>query len=453
MSLKTSSQDFNQCSLDELAVRARRLCDALSKNDREVFARLMLGMELQPFHLDWLRFQDEHERTVLLAPRGHGKTTIADILFVLWRVLKNPDTRVLVVSNTMLQAKSFLREIAAHIERPEIARLWGNPKGTRWNEGEIELNRKRIAKEPTITAVGAGGAIISRHYELIVCDDIIDEENSATALQRDKARTWFFKTLLPCLEPQGGLHIIGTRWHHADLYGELIKSGWPTRIDRAMDANGSALWPERFSAKSLADMRTAAGERIFNCQYQNDPSGYEGAIFRYSHFKFYEKGTEPCGLKKFAAADLAISQSETADYFAHAVVGIDRDGAIYVLECSRARLSFHQQVEFIMGRAALHKPLRIGIEAVAYQKALAQELSRRSPLPVVELKDSKDKVTRAWRLAAHFETGRVRLPRGAGELEEELLQFPHAPHDDQVDALGYAVEMALQYSQFVVKNF
>ena len=453
MSFERSSESFNPSSSERLAERVRRLCDAVAKNDRAAFARLLLGIELRPFHSEWLRFQDDKPRSLLLAPRGHGKTTIADVLYVLWRVLTEPDSRVLLVSNTLSQAKAFLREIAAQLDRDEVRRLFGELRGDRWNETEIELRRDRIAKEPTITAAGTGGAIISRHYELIICDDIIDEENSATAAQREKVRTWFFKTLLPCLEPSGAIHIIGTRWHHGDLYGELAKAGWPARTDRAVSQSGEALWPERFSSKLLADIRSQAGARIFNCQYNNDPSGYEGAIFRYPHFRFYESGTQRNDLKVFAAADLAISQAESADYFAHTVVGVDREGNIYVLESRRDHLTFHRQVEFITARASLYNPLRIGIEAVAYQKALAQELSRRATLPIVELRDSKDKVTRAWRLAAHFESGRVLLPRDSGELQEELLQFPHGPHDDQVDALGYAVELAMQYTRFVVRNF
>jgi len=412
-----------------------------------------MGVELKPFHLEWLAFQDANPRSVLLAPRGHGKTTVADVLYVLWRVLNDPDARVLVVSNTLQQAKAFLRETAGHLLGPELSRVWGGRRGARWTETEIEVPRRRVAKEPTITAAGTGGAIISRHYDLIVCDDVLDEENTVSAAQREKVRTWFFKTLLPCLEPDGEIHVIGTRWHYADLYGELMEAGWPARVDRALQEDGSALWPERFDAASLAAIRRQAGTRIFNCQYQNDPSGYEGAVFKYRDFRFYEPGGEPEGLQVFAAADLAISRSESADYFAFVVVGLDAEGDIYVLESFRDRLTFNGQVEYIISRAALHSPLRIGIEATAYQQALAQELARRAALPVVEIRDTRDKVTRAWKLAAHFETGRVLLRRDAAELQEELLQFPHGPHDDQVDALGYAVELAAGYKDFVVRNF
>jgi len=355
----------------EALEQATRLAAALARRDRHAFASLLLNLDLTSFHRNWLDFQDTHPRSILLAPRGHGKTTVADILYVLWRVLSNPNLRVLIISNTLSQSKAFLREISAHLIRPEIMAVWGDVRGERWTETEIELSRSLIAKEPTITAAGAGGAIISRHYDLIICDDIVDEENSSSALQRDKVRTWFFKTLLPCLEPQGEIHIIGTRWHYADLYGELTHAGWPTRIDRALREDGSALWPERFSAADLNAARTAAGARIFNCQYQNDPSGYEGAIFKYPTFRFHDYSTRPPALKVFAAADLAISQSQTADYFAFVAVGLDDAGNIYVLESFRDRLTFAKQVDFILARASYYSPLRVGIEAVAYQQALA----------------------------------------------------------------------------------
>ena len=44
--------------------------------------------------------------------------------------------------------------------------------------------RRSTAKESTITCVSVTGPVASRHYDLIIADDIVDEENSRTELQR-----------------------------------------------------------------------------------------------------------------------------------------------------------------------------------------------------------------------------------------------------------------------------
>jgi hypothetical protein len=72
--------------------------------------------------------------------------------------------------------------------------------------------------------MGVGGPIISKHYDVIILDDIIDEENARTEEQREKMRVWYYKSLLPCLEPYGEIHILGTRYHPYDLYHELLTS-------------------------------------------------------------------------------------------------------------------------------------------------------------------------------------------------------------------------------------
>jgi hypothetical protein len=62
-----------------------------------------------------------------------------------------------------------------------------------------------------------------------------------------------------------------------------------------------------------------------------------------------------------------------------------------------------------------------------------------------ELKPDRDKVTRARLLAARAEAGAVYVRRRAtwwDELEAEIMAFPNGRHDDQVDALVYALLMA-----------
>jgi predicted phage terminase large subunit-like protein len=91
----------------------------------------------------------------------------------------------------------------------------------------------------------------------------------------------------------------------------------------------------------------------------------------------------------------------------------------------------------------------VGIESTAYQVVLAEELMFNSTLPVRELHPHKDKVTRAMQLSAYIEAGRVKFDRYRHQdLIRQLLDFPMGAHDDLVDALGYAVAMAIEASDF-----
>lgn len=57
----------------------------------------------------------------------------------------------------------------------------------------------------------------------------------------------------------------------------------------------------------------------------------------------------------------------------------------------------------------------------------------------VQFASDKSKIARARAIQARMSMGKVFLPRGAvwaGDLVNELLTFPNARHDDQVDVMG-----------------
>ncbi len=194
--------------------------------DPDFFIRRVLCYEFTQFHARWLGLQNANSETLILAPRGHGKSTICTVAYSLWRLLRNPDTRILIVSNTAEQADALSGEIRLQTETNETLRtLFGDLRDGAWRAGRFTIaGRTRICKEASVTSTGVEGAIVSRHYEIIILDDVVDEENSQSTHGREKLRTWYAKVLLPCLEPGGELHILGTRYHPRDLYGALIKA-------------------------------------------------------------------------------------------------------------------------------------------------------------------------------------------------------------------------------------
>jgi predicted phage terminase large subunit-like protein len=81
--------------------------------------------------------------------------------------------------------------------------------------------------------------------------------------------------------------------------------------------------------------------------------------------------------------------------------------------------------------------------------ALAQELRGVLPYPVKPIAVERDKVARLYVQQAKFEAGLVLFPKGAPflpELEAELLTFPQAKTDDQVDSISQA--LAYRHSSY-----
>lgn len=210
-------------------------------------------------------------------------------------------------------------------------------------------------------------------------------------------------------------------------------------------ADGEALWPKRFTLKWLLERREEAGSIIFNMQYMNDCSLMEeGKVFQFKWLRFYHDAWPKEAMQIYQGVDPAISLEDRADYFALMTIGVDGQGRIYVLDYLREHLTFQRQIEAIQEKAGQFEPVKIAIEANAYQAALSQHLLEKSLLPVSPVIHRRDKWSRALALSAHFETGRVFLQEGMEELIEELTAFPQGGHDDLIDALSLAMGAALK---------
>ncbi len=422
----------------------------------ERFVTETLGYDCTSFHRRWWEFVRSEPRSLLLAPRGHGKSTIITVAMTIGDLIEDPDMRLLLVSNTRAQAAAFLREIKHHLEgNRRVREICGEPGGTPWTETEIGLAGRIVpAKEPAVTATGVGGPIISRHYDVIVLDDVVDEDNARSRLMRDRLGVWYYKELLPTLEPDGSLRVIGTRYHRDDLYGRLMADGFPALIERALRGEPGAeraLWEEKFPLELLRRKREEAGPALFNTQYQNDVSTMDGAVFRP---EWIATRDAPRGGRRFQGVDLAMGSEERHDYFAHVTVVERRPGVYHVLDVRRARLSFEEQFRAVCSLHGVHDTpegpvVAVGVEANGYQDALVQRLRSDSPVPVRAIRQTRDKLARAMTLQGLVETGRLTFPQsGASDLVEELLAFPDGDHDDMVDALEIAVRLAREVSSY-----
>lgn len=447
------------------------------------FIQRCLGYKLENFHRDWFNHQLAHPKTVLLGPRGHGKSSVAHISFVLWRLLADQDIRCLIVSKSEAQAQLFLSEIKTHMARNAMLRaVFGTDRMTpdRWNMSTVLLPRERIAKEPTITAKGMGTSLPSWHFDLIIADDLHDLANSRTPGQREVVWRWFEQVMLPTLEPHGELHVIGTRWHPDDIYGRLIAKGqaaleageeseayYPleSRAIIAEDPDPEkcvVLWPEYMPYSKLCAIRREQGSVIFSLQYQCVASGdtMAGGIFRHDDLRILNERPEDARKRCVYVAqgwDLAtegkdlkgevVGEEIRTNYTACVTVGLTRDNEFIVLDWYRGRPGLIGQVEAVEAQAAKWDPDAVVMESVAYQNILTQYVRKSTTLPIIPARPKKDKVARAWRLQPYVEERRVWIPVAHLGLRDILSSFPMGEEDDSVDAWMHAMDRVVMYER------
>ncbi len=332
---------------------------ALASRSPRAFARAYLPHHFKvrgsPLHEELFSLLGEATRKrgariAVAAPRGHAKTTVVSLAYVLWSVLFDHEPFVLIVSATRDQAVAMLRTVRDELQanpalREDFPHL-GVPKpaSTPWRANQITL-----ANGATIRAAGAGQAIRgakrgANRPTLIVVDDLEDQEHTESAEQRAKLRDWFERTLLKAGEPRTNVVVVGTILHYDALLATLTHpsktagrgAGWTSRVFKAVDrfsdrtdlwerwesilfgdrehegevggtaakafyednkremlAGTSVLWPQRESYYDLMWMRATEGRASFQAEKQNEPLDPDECLFREDRIRFWDDPRDP----------------------------------------------------------------------------------------------------------------------------------------------------------------
>jgi predicted phage terminase large subunit-like protein len=206
---------------------------------------------------------------------------------------------------------------------------------------------------------------------------------------------------------------------------------------------GEILQPSLLSAATLEVQRRAMTEYNFTAQYQQNPQPPSGIIVKRQWLKFYDlKGLPEKFDEILQSWDTANKDSELANYSVCTTWGL-KDRRLYLLDVFRRKLNFPDLKRSVRQLAELHRADVVLVEDKASGTALIQELrgdgfSKVRAAPTIE----GDKIMRLHAQTAKIEGGFVLLPREAPWLDayvHELVSFPNAKNDDQVDSTVFAL--------------
>lgn len=152
-------------------------------------------------------------------------------------------------------------------------------------------------------------------------------------------------------------------------------------------------------------------------------------------------------LDLYIGIDPAISLADNADYFAAALIGVSKDQTeVFLLDMYKDRIPFPEQVDFVREWHQKYRPMLIGIEAQAYQAALAQATARLENLPpVVPMMAKGKKSERILSMSPLFRIGKVRVRADQRDFIDEWLDYDSTlknPKDDCLDAVEIALRTA-----------
>lgn len=417
---------------------------------------------------DWDWIHDDMEkfvnrksiRKLMLVPRGHLKTAMITKGFTIQSILRNPNTRILIANQVWDKSREMLYEIKQMLtDKSSLPQIFGSFVSERWREDDIVVRqRSRALAAPTIGTSGVEAELTSSHYDIIILDDLQGEKNFQTAEQREKVKR-YYRSMIDLIEPGGLIIVIGTRWHLDDVYQYIMdnESDYYDITVRQVVENGKIIFPKKFNKQF--DPKTKSWQSVtepcmdyidylkkrpseeFSSQYMNQPIDAENQVFKKEYFKTYTE--RPPRLFVSMTIDPAISEKQSADYFAINVSGMDEGYKIYVLDTLKGHWKVAESIDNIFTMYQKWHPSVVGLETIAYQKALKSWLEEKQRergvfFPITELKrnTNESKEFRIKALEPFYRDGLVFHAPWMKGLEEELLQFPKGRHDDEIDALA-----------------
>ena len=361
-------------------------------------------------HQMWAGLMQSTGRLCLLAPRDHGKTftALAYVAWRLWRHNRRPDgwydpshpdgTYEVVYFSAIndLSIKFFGRLQQFLIDNEEIfSDILPRPDPNApkaafrdvWSRTHL-----RLKNGASCTPKSIGSSSRGLHPQLVICDDILSDKNSLTALQRGRVWSYLMGTIEPMPGPDGQLIVIGTAQHYDDALHRLRKTPpFVWRKFRAVNWDTKAvLWPRRWSYDRLV-LKRNQDPVIFSKEYQNDPRDEASSIFPFG----VTAGAVARGLNLtmvdayphvlrlegdfvVLSCDLAVSEAVGADYTVVMVALYNRYSQNRrLLYASRERgLTFDDQVAQLR-RVCNDFNVDVGVvENNAFQKWLASVLRR-----------------------------------------------------------------------------
>jgi predicted phage terminase large subunit-like protein len=432
----------------------------------------------EPLHrevCDFVQNNIDKKKLLILLPRGTFKSSIITVGYTLWRIVKNPNDRVLISNATYPMAISFLRQVKDHLSKNQTLKdIFGDytapENNDAWREEYIIL--KEIGadtsgfrgKEPTVSSVGAESNVTGSHFNVAILDDLVNRDNINTSEQINKIIN-FYKDTLDVVDAKDGhkqIIIIGTTWHQADLYSYIMDPDNGALDDFAVMikpaytgewGKGELLFPTRLGWNQLEELRRQQGPSHFAAQYLLDPVPSEEAIFKAKFKYFDESDVKPIPTNTFITVDPAISEKKEADYSAMVCVSVDKDNNWYIRDIWRDHVNPKRLIDQIFYWDTKYNPVQIGVESNAFQKVLKfyiyEEMKTRNQfIPVKELTHSDiSKDERIRGLEPRYESGMVFHSKECDNmryLEDELRRFPRGKNDDVIDALASVLEISYQ---------
>jgi predicted phage terminase large subunit-like protein len=472
MPLNRSAFDTpEQISVEELV----QLC-AL---DNELFSRTFFPNTMRqasaPFHTDmWNKLMGTSRMVNLQVFRGGAKTSLAR-MYTAKRIAYGLAHTILYLGKSEGHAIRSIKWLRQQVEfNKRFSTVFNLEPGSKWQDTEAQIHHKTEDYNIWLMGTGIHGSVRGINFEdfrpdLIVLDDILDEENSATPEQREKIIQLVYGAVLQSLSPESETPdakcvMLNTPMNRDDISVKaLTDDAWDSAVygcftEETRDLELSrqvSSWTMRWSTVELQKKKQqyinrnqlSTWLREMECKLVSP----ETSSFRKDWLEYYDLLPETMVVVLVIdpvppPSDIQIAKGmKGKDYEAFAVVGKSQ-GKFYLLDYQTNR--GHEPDWTLMTFSQLTSkwhPRRILVESVAYQRTLAWLLrqfmkQQGKYFAIHEFDDKRKKYDRIVDgLNGPAANGSFFVRKDQYDFIAQFEAYPDISHDDLIEAVAVGV--------------
>ncbi len=444
---------------------------SLGKTDLFFLLVFVLGKDF--CNNDWVfarsrEVQESPDGNIDLWAREHFKSTIITFALSIFNIVNDPNVTIGIFSHTKPIAKKFLNLIKREFEdNAELKRLYPDifyedpsKQSQKWSEdGGIIVKRTQNKKESTVEAWGlVDGQPTGAHFDILVYDDVVTLDSVVTGEQIKKT-TEAYQVSLNLGTRGGRRRVIGTRYNARDTYATMLDAGtykvriYPATVGGKDPVEHDDAIPVYLTTDELKIKRADMGVYVFACQMLQNPQADSALGFRPEWMIKDLIRNE--NLNVYILVDPSSGRKKDShDYTAMAVIGLGADQNYYLLDAVRDRMNLTERANMLFELHEQYEPNGVGYEEYGLQadiEAIEEKQKRENyRFPITRVGGKMAKNDRILRLVPLFEAGRfiiqerifrlqsnkTRVDIAKALIDDELLLFPTARHDDLADAMS-----------------
>lgn len=398
-------------------------------------------------------------RDCYVAPRGLGKSSWWFGMLPIWAAAFGYVHYIAAFSSSASQAWTHLANFKRQMDTNELLRQdfpdLCNPKRrpngrpVADSEGRYIANSGFVFDADGIDSSVAGKNVGGKRPDLLLLDDIEPDESNYSLGQVDKRLSTLLDNIF-YLNVAARVVLVGTVTMPGSIIHQLVRSlteepeQWiadlrpPMHVHHHLpiltndDGSERSIWPGntlRFDLEQMQAVRTTAH---FLKNYMNSPMGGDGSLWTVEDFR--HRSVEGVG-GLLLSIDGAVTSKSQSDYTGLALVGWSKSEKVGVVEeCWAVRLSPERLRARVIEICESYPVVAVLVETNQGGDLWATIL-KDLPVPLRTVHQTESKELRAGRVYTLYSKGLVVHTKRLGQLEEQMVGFPKAPHDDMVDAV------------------